>query len=155
MVMQYASMRGTTDGMDTRVITEIANYYKNEIGYEIPPMTPFVGDSFNVTRAGIHADGLLKHEEIYNIFNTKKILGKPAMVAISATSGLAGIAMWINNRYNLKGSERVDKRSKLIAQIKEWVDAEYKAERQTVISDSEMEALVLEYAPEIVQNHSK
>ena len=155
MVMQYASMRGTTDGMDTRVITEIANYYKNEIGYEIPPMTPFVGDSFNVTRAGIHADGLLKHEEIYNIFNTKKILGKPAMVAISATSGLAGIAMWINNRYNLKGSERVDKRSKLVAQIKEWVDAEYKAERQTVISDSEMEALVLEYAPEIVHNHSK
>ena len=77
------------------------------------------------------------------------------MVAISATSGLAGIAMWINNRYNLKGSERVDKRSKLVAQIKEWVDAEYKAERQTVISDSEMEALMLEYAPEIVQNHSK
>ena len=30
-------------------------------------MTPFVGRNFNVTRAGIHADGLLKDEEIYNI----------------------------------------------------------------------------------------
>ena len=37
-------------------------------------MTPFVGRSFNVTRAGIHADGLLKDEEIYNVFDTAKIL---------------------------------------------------------------------------------
>jgi len=126
MVMQYASLRGTTDGMDTTVITEIADYFKHEIGYEIPPMTPFVGDSFNVTRAGIHADGLLKHEEIYNIFDTKKILNKPAMVAISNTSGLAGIAMWINNHYNLSEELKVDKRSELVTKIKDWVDEEYK-----------------------------
>ena len=55
----------------------IAEYFKNEMGYDIPPMTPFVGRNFNVTRAGIHADGLLKDQEIYNIFNTEKLLGKP------------------------------------------------------------------------------
>ena len=59
MVFEYASLRGSLDGMDTTVITEIAEYFRNEIGYDIPPMTPFVGSSFNVTRAGIHADGLL------------------------------------------------------------------------------------------------
>jgi len=149
MVMQYASLRGTTDGMDTTVITEIADYFKHEIGYEIPPMTPFVGDSFNVTRAGIHADGLLKHEEIYNIFDTKKILNKPAMVAISNTSGLAGIAMWINNHYNLSEELKVDKRSELVTKIKDWVDEEYKNDRQTTISDTEMETLVLQYSPDI------
>ena len=88
MVFEYASLRGSLDGMDTTVITEIADYFKNEIGYNIPPMTPFVGSAFNVTRAGVHADGLMKDEEIYTIFDTKKILNKPATVQISKTSGL-------------------------------------------------------------------
>lgn len=76
MCIEYAQMRGTADGMDLTVITEIAEYFENEIGYSIPPRTPFVGKAFNATRAGIHADGLLKDEEIYNVFNTQKILGK-------------------------------------------------------------------------------
>ena len=41
--------------MNTKVITEIADYISKETGYEIPPMTPFVGENFNLTRAGIHA----------------------------------------------------------------------------------------------------
>ena len=90
MVVEYASLKGTTNGMDTTVITELADYYQNELGYDIPPMTPFVGQSFNVTRAGIHADGLLKDEEIYNIFDTGKILNRPAIVSVSNVSGLAG-----------------------------------------------------------------
>ena len=69
MVIEYCSLRGTEDGMNLSTITEIAEYFENEIGYEIPARTPFVGRNFNVTRAGIHADGLLKDEEIYNIFN--------------------------------------------------------------------------------------
>ena len=43
MVIEYAQLRGTTDGMDTTVITEIAEYYEKEIGYRIPSRTPFVG----------------------------------------------------------------------------------------------------------------
>ena len=39
MVIEYAQLRGTTDGMDTTVITEIAEYFEKEIGYKIPPMT--------------------------------------------------------------------------------------------------------------------
>ena len=74
------------------MITEIAEYFRDNIGYDIPPMTPFVGENFNVTRAGIHADGMIKDEEIYNIFDTAKLLGRPAGVTVSSTSGLAGIA---------------------------------------------------------------
>ena len=70
MVFEYASLRGSLDGMDPHAITEIADYFRAEMQYDIPPMTPFVGENFNVTRAGIHADGLMKDEEIYNIFNT-------------------------------------------------------------------------------------
>lgn len=37
MVFEYAGLRGTMDGMNPQVITEIAEYYQNVIGYKIPP----------------------------------------------------------------------------------------------------------------------
>lgn len=138
MVFEYAQLKGTLDGMDTRVITEIAEYYEKEIGYRIPSRTPFVGRNFNVTRAGIHADGLIKNEEIYNIFNTEKFLNRPVKVAVSNTSGLAGIAHWINSYYKLKDERALDKNHPLVAKVKEWVDQEYDNGRITVITDEEM-----------------
>ena len=140
MVMEYASLRGSLDGMDTSVITEIADYFHKNMGYDIPPMTPFVGRNFNVTRAGIHADGLLKDQEIYNIFNTEKILGRRPAVLLSNTSGLAGIAYWINDAYRLKGDEMVDKKDPIVIALKEWIDAEYENGRQTSLSNHEIES---------------
>ena len=149
MVMEYASLKGHFNGMDPRVITEIADYIVNEIGYELPPMTPFVGSHFNLTRAGIHADGLLKDEEIYNIFDTDKILNRPASVSVTNTSGLAGIACWINRHYKLNGEASIDKKHPVIAKIKDWVDAEYAAGRITLISDDELEAQIALYKDEL------
>ena len=148
MVFEYASLKGTMDGMDPTVITEIADYFKNEMGYNIPPMTPFVGEDFNTTRAGIHADGMLKDEEIYNIFDTGKILGRPAGVTVSSTSGLAGIAYWINAHYRLSGSEAITKKDPIVAYVKEWVDEQYADGRQTVISSRELEKLIQKYKKE-------
>lgn len=144
MVMEYASLRGSLDGMDTTVITEIADYFKKEIEYKIPPMTPFVGRNFNVTRAGIHADGLLKDQEIYNIFDTEKILGRPASVVLGKTSGLAGIAYWINQNYRLDKENSVDKHSELVIKMKEWIDREYEDGRQTSLSTAEIEEKIEE-----------
>ena len=144
MVFEYASLRGSFDGMDPTVITEIADYFRNEIGYNIPEMTPFVGRNFNTTRAGIHADGLLKDEEIYNIFNTKKLLNRPAGVAVSKTSGLAGIAYWINENYGLAGVAALDKRDPLVAELKEWMDGEYAGGRVSALSNHELEAKLAE-----------
>ncbi len=144
MVFEYAQLKGTLDGMDTTAITELADYFTREIGYRIPPRTPFVGKNFNVTRAGIHADGLLKNEEIYNIFDTGKFLNRPALVAVSNTSGLAGIAHWINSYFKLKGTEAVDKNEPLVLKVKEWVDKEYDSGRVTVITDEELIAVINE-----------
>ena len=107
-------------------------------------MTPFAGKNFNMTRAGIHADGLLKDEEIYNIFDTETLLNRSAAVAISKTSGLAGIAYWINRNYCLTGDRKIDKRNPLVIKLKEWVDAEYEDGRQTVLSDIEIENKITE-----------
>jgi len=148
MAVEYASLRGTQDGMDFSAITDIAEYFESEIGYSIPPRTPFVGRSFNSTRAGIHADGLLKDEEIYNIFDTAAILGRPATVAVDSHSGTAGIAHWANGFFKLKGADALDKRDELIALVKERVDALYAAGRNTVMGDDELAAFVHEVNPE-------
>lgn len=144
MVFEYAQLRGTLDGMDPTVITEIADYIVKETNYELPPMTPFVGSQFNLTRAGIHADGLMKDEEIYNIFDTKKLLNRPATVAISSNSGTAGIACFLNNYYRLSGDKAYSKHDPIVQKIKEWVDAEYSTGRQTVIAESEILAFMKE-----------
>lgn len=139
MVMEYAQLKGTLDGMDTRVITEIAQYYEKELHYTIPPMTPFVGKNFNVTRAGIHADGLLKDEEIYNIFDTGKLLDRPVRIAISNTSGTSGIAHWINTYFHLPQDKAVSKKDKAVEEIYNWVNNEYNEGRVTMITDEELE----------------
>ena len=145
MVFEYASLRGTLDGMDPTVITEIADYFSTEMNYHIPPMTPFVGEDFNKTRAGIHADGMLKDEEIYNIFDTGAILNRPAGVTVSSTSGAAGIAYWINSHYRLSGDDIISKRDPMVTEIKKWVDEQYANGRQTVISTAELEKFIVTY----------
>ena len=144
MVFEYASLRGSLDGMDPHAITEIADYFRAEMQYDIPPMTPFVGENFNVTRAGIHADGLMKDEEIYNIFNTREILGREPGVTISKTSGLAGIAYWINQHYKLTGDDKVNKDHPLVIKLKDWVDELYSDNRTISISTVELEEKIKE-----------
>ncbi len=142
MVIEYCSLRGTEDGMDLSVITEIAKYFEEHVGYEIPVRTPFVGRNFNTTRAGIHADGILKDEEIYNIFNTEKILNRPVSVAVDSHSGAAGIAHWLNSFYSLTGDNRIDKHHPIVAKIKERVAELYEDGRTTVMGDAELEDIL-------------
>ena len=147
MVMEYAAIRGTTDGMDTTVITEIADYFEKNLGYTIPPMTPFVGSAFNLTRAGIHADGIMKDTEIYNIFDTEKILNRPAEVAISGTSGAAGIAHWINKHYNLSGDNAVTKHSDIVVKVKAHLDVLYDDGRTTLMGNDELREIIRSFDP--------
>lgn len=139
MVFEYASLRGTMNGMHPEVITEIADYIKNETDYDLPPMTPFVGDNFNLTRAGIHADGMMKNPEIYNIFDTESILDRPPKVSVTNTSGVAGVAFWVN-QYNKKlGLPAVSKNDPVVVKIYSWVCEQYDQGRITMISDDELE----------------
>ncbi len=150
MVIEYCQLKGTTGGMNLRVITEIAEYFENKLRFEIPPRTPYVGRAFNATRAGIHADGLNKDEEIYCIFNTADILGRPPIVLVDAHSGLAGISAWINTYFMLSDAHKIDKTHPGVALIKEWVDSEYEQGRTTVIGDNELEHQVRLHLPHLL-----
>lgn len=137
-IMDYISLRGETNGVDTRVITEIAEYFRLEIGADIPAGYPFVGTNFNVTSAGIHADGMTKDQEIYNIFDTETILGRTPRVNVTDKSGTAGVAHWVNSYLGLRGDSALDKRHPAIIAVNDWVKEQYAAGRVTSVSDEEM-----------------
>ena len=149
LIIDYVSLKGGLNGVNTQVITEIADYFKKVIKVEIPKNYPFVGDEFNVTMAGIHADGGIKDERIYNIFDTRKLLNRPLGVGITDKSGTAGVAYWINNFFNLKGKDAVDKASPDVLKIHEWVTHEYENQRITGISNQEMMELTKKYLPNL------
>ena len=81
------------------------------------------------------------------IFDTKTILDRPASVMVSKTSGLAGIAYWINENYGLSGDAAIGKNDPLVKELKEWVDAEYENGRQNALGRSELEERIQELAP--------
>ncbi len=149
LIIEYISLVGHTNGVDTTMITEIRNYFERNVGVQIPPNMPFVGANFNATSAGIHADGILKNEEIYNIFNTAKILNRPISISVNDKSGLAGIAQWINSHFALTGKDRIEKTHPGVAKINRWVMKQYEEGRTTAISDQEMEKAARKYLPEI------
>jgi isopropylmalate/homocitrate/citramalate synthase len=149
LIIEYISLLGHPNGVDTTMVTEIRNYFERAMGVHIPSNLPFVGANFNATSAGIHADGILKNEEIYNIFNTAKILNRPISISVNDKSGLAGIAQWINSHFALTGKDRVEKTHPGVAKINVWVTKQYEDGRTTAISDQEMEKVTRKYLPEI------
>jgi len=145
-VIEYAALKHTFNGMNPRVITELAEYFE-KIGVPIPDNYPFVGKNFNTTRAGIHADGLRKDERVYNIFDTEKLLGRPPKVLITDKSGTPGVLKWVNDFLGLKGSEQL-KLSK-ITKIARWVHDQYNVHgRTTAISEAELEEQIRIHLPE-------
>lgn len=154
LLIEYMGLTGDTS-VDTTIITEIAEYFTRELNYQVPPMTPFIGSQFNVTSAGIHADGVVKNEEIYNIFDTGALLNRPLGVHVTDKAGSAGVAFWMNQRLGLGGDERIDKRHEGIQRMTVWVAEQYKDGRTTSLSDVELLVAAKEYLPEFFAGESE
>lgn len=140
LVFWLIGLTGETHGMDTTAISEIADYYR-EIGEVVDQRLPFVGDNFNVTRAGIHADGMIKDEEIYNPFDTTALLNRPPGVAITDKSGAAGLLMWMQ-KHRPAEAEGLSKRDARLQRVLDLVMSEYDDGRVTSLADEEVHALI-------------
>ncbi len=148
LIIEYIGLMGHENGIDTTAITDMANYFSRELGYKISPNYPFAGSDFNATSAGIHADGLIKNEEIYNIFDTRKILRRPVSITVTDKTGIAGVAYWVNSRLGLEGENSINKRHPGIVKIHKRIMQEYEDGRVTSISRKEMEQWARQYLPE-------
>ncbi len=149
LVIEYISLTGEDDAARTQVIGKIGRYFESELEYRIPDNYPFVGRDFNATSAGIHVDGLAKNEEIYNIFDTKKILGRDVPIIITDKSGRAGVAYWLNHNLGLEGERQVGKSNPAVGMIYNRILQAYEAGRNTSFSNKEMTALAKRYMPEL------
>lgn len=149
MIFIYSMIKGSFDGINTRVLRYITEYYEKELNYKLPHYYPIIGKNFNVTRAGIHADGLLKNLEMYLPFDTEELLDIPPKVMVSEHSGLAGIAFWINSFFRLKGDEKINKDDPALKYIQDEVIKQYQEGRVTAMLDEEVVTLVKRYLPDI------
>jgi isopropylmalate/homocitrate/citramalate synthase len=147
LLVEHAALWGSTPGVDYGVITELARYFEDELNVRIPFNYPLAGRDFNSTSAGIHADGLLKNEEIYNIFDTTNILKRPPSISINDKSGAAGLVHWLNQRLHLTGGEILDKRNPAVIKINKAIQKEYENGRITNMSAKELERLARFYLP--------
>lgn len=146
-LMEYIALKGDLSGIDTKTITEIAGYFRDNVGVELPTNYPFAGRDFNTTRAGIHAGGLNRDERIYNIFDTTSLLGRPPKVAITDKTGIDGVKLWVNEFLGLTGTDRLTVID--VVKIGRWVDDQYKKHgRMTSISDKELEEQLRLHLPE-------
>ena len=149
LVIDYISLTGNDEAADPTVITEIAQYFEKELDYRIPDNYPFAGKDFNATSAGIHVDGLAKNEEIYNIFDTTKILNRSVPIIINDKAGRAGVAYWINQQFNLPPERQVSKKHPAVGQIHTRIMAAYEEGRNTSFSNKEIRNLVRRFMPEL------
>jgi citrate (Re)-synthase len=153
-MIEYVALKGGLNGANLTVITELAEYYEKVIGTPLAANYPFVGKDFNTTRAGIHAGGLRKFEQIYNIFDTTALLNRPPRVSITDKSGSDGVALWVNEFLGLKGEERLTVMK--VAKIFRWVMDQYEKDgRMSSVTDQELEEQVKIHLPEYYNKYKK
>ena len=79
---------------------------------------------------------------------------EPTNVALTFSSGLTGIAYWINSyvetrhAVSLRGQDRIDEEHEAVVKIKQWLDEQANAGRFGEVPDDEMLEQVREYLPQ-------
>jgi isopropylmalate/homocitrate/citramalate synthase len=149
LLVEYVSITGDDAAVDTTILNELSEFFEKELNYRIPHNYPFVGRDFNATSAGVHVDGLTKNEEIYNIFDTRRLLNRPVPITVTDKTGRAGVAYWISANLNLPTERGISKKHPAVGQIYDAIMLSYENGRTTHYSHEEIEVLVQKYMPEI------
>ncbi len=151
MALFYVQLKGTTGGMNLKVLKKIKEFFE-EIGFEIPEFQPILGANAFRTKAGIHIDGLLKNPQVYLSYDPNAVLGIPYTVSITPYSGRAGVAFWLKSMFGSSSWEDM-KNDPRLAEIYNEITEIYKTGRTTPITDREMITLLKKHVPEILEKY--
>jgi 2-phosphinomethylmalic acid synthase len=124
---------------DFTTLNALAAHYE-AMGEPVPPKYPLYGRDAHRTRAGVHADGLNKFWWMYAPFDVPRLLGRPLEVSLTKDSGAAGLIFMIKQHMGID----VAKDDPALADVYEWMMAEFDGGRQTAIEWEELEARVRE-----------
>jgi isopropylmalate/homocitrate/citramalate synthase len=95
LVIWYARIKGSFDGMNPRVIGKIIEAFSS-MGYRVPTYQPIVGDNAFTTAAGIHVDAQLKSPVTY-LSMDPGLVGREARIMVGPYSGKSSIRYWLKS----------------------------------------------------------
>jgi 2-phosphinomethylmalic acid synthase len=122
---------------DFTTLNELADLYAG-MNEPIPPKYPLYGRDAHRTRAGVHADGLVKFWWMYAPFNVPQLLGRPLEVSLTKDSGVAGLVFVLRQRLGLD----LAKDDPRLRTVYAWLVDEFDHGRQTSVEWEELAPIV-------------
>jgi 2-isopropylmalate synthase len=120
-------------GVDTTQITRLSKLVSNYTGISVQPNKAVVGGNAFAHEAGIHQDGMLKHNQTYEIMRPEMVGASQSKLVLGKHSGRHALKARLSSLgYSLDEAEMdvVFERFKLLA------------DKKKTISDADLEALV-------------
>jgi len=120
-------------GIETKQLSRISKLVSNYTGIVVQPNKAIVGANAFAHEAGIHQDGMLKHQTTYEIMRPEDVGVNQTTLVMGKHSGRAAL----RSRLALMGhSLDDDELNKAFTRFKELAD------RKKVITDADLEALI-------------
>ncbi|MEL6340547.1 MAG: 2-isopropylmalate synthase [Myxococcota bacterium] len=136
VVMALATRRdafGFETGIDTRHITRASRMVSSHTGMSVQPNKAIVGANAFAHEAGIHQDGMLKHQETYEIMKPETVGAGASRLVMGKHSGRHAVRTRLAELgYSIEGDElaRAFERFKSLA------------DKKKIITDADLEAIV-------------
>ena len=128
-------------GIDSTQITRASRMVSNYTGMVIQPNKAIVGANAFAHEAGIHQDGMLKHEETYEIMRPETVGLQHSELVLGKHSGRHALRVRLGELgYEVEGEDLL----KIFARFKEVAD------KKKTITDADLEALMTDqlYQPQ-------
>jgi 2-isopropylmalate synthase len=120
-------------GIDAQQLSRVSKLVSNYTGIVVQPNKAIVGSNAFAHEAGIHQDGMLKHQTTYEIMRPEDVGVNQTTLVMGKHSGRAALRA----RLALMGHSLDDEElNKAFARFKELAD------RKKVITDADLEALI-------------
>ncbi len=120
-------------GLDTTQIMRVSKLVSNYTGFVVPPNKAIVGSNAFAHEAGIHQDGMLKHQQTYEIMRPETVGVTQTRLVLGKHSGRHALKTRLNELgYALNDAEL----DKAFTRFKNLAD------KKKVIADADLEALV-------------
>ncbi len=124
---------GLSTGIDTRHISRASKLVSAVTGMLVQPNKAIVGDNAFAHEAGIHQDGVLKHQETYEIMKPETVGVAQSTLVLGKHSGRHGFASRLAELGYQLDSEALDKAFKRFKDL---------ADRKKAITNADLVALV-------------
>jgi 2-isopropylmalate synthase len=124
---------GLRTGIDTTQLVRVSRLVSSVTGFPVPPNKAVVGSNAFAHESGIHQDGMLKHQQTYEIMRPESVGAMQTRLVLGKHSGRAAIKSRLAEMGYSFDEGAVDR---IFARFKAL------AERRKSVADADLEALV-------------